>query len=193
MVILKGSLALAGACGDEGYCWKINTRYGSFLWLPCIAYIGLPVYMSNPCVSRLYTACGRERFWSSASQPTPSFWCFLTPSQSPASQRSINKNLPFQFVEAYTDDRCIILCSNNHSRRIKNLFSSLERPQRGENASKMVPGFMKLAGDASWSLFKRPLWPYDSLPVVFPSQPGIERFSMCFNEQGPGGQLIRIS
>lgn len=78
--------------------------------------------MSNPCVSRLYTVCGRERFWSSVSQPTPSFWCFWTPSQSPASQRSINKSLPFQFVEAYTDDRCIILCSNNHSRRIKHVF-----------------------------------------------------------------------
>eukprot|EP00913_Durusdinium_trenchii_P032122 g30080.t1 len=36
----------------------------------------------------------------------------------------------------------------------------LGRPHRGPNASKLVPGFMKLAG--------------------------IERFSMCFNEQGPG-------
>lgn len=36
----------------------------------------------------------------------------------------------------------------------------LGRPHRGDNASKMVPGFMKLAG--------------------------IERFSMCFNDEGPG-------
>eukprot|EP00435_Cladocopium_sp_Y103_P022174 s1004_g5.t1 len=47
--------------------------------------------------------------------------------------------------------------------RIRGQFEGilgLGRPHRGDNAAKMVPGFMKLAG--------------------------IERFSMCFNDEGPG-------